>query len=423
MLRIFSLLLVLCLFSVAAEPMKPFVVTHYGAVADGQTLNTAAIQKTIDAAATANGGTVVIPKGEFLTGAIFLKPHVNLHLEEGAVLKGSTDMKNFPPQRTRIEGHFEEKFPPALINADGCDGLRITGKGTLDGDGLPVWERFWAIKKAAPDPLKFVNLTIWRARLCLIQNSKNVEVRGITFKDSQFWNLHLYHCQDSTVENCRFVIPDGSSGPSTDGVDIDSCQNIVVRGCYFSINDDCVCIKGSRFDGVNQEPKSLPVRNVLVEKCTFVRGHGALTLGSEAQGISDVEMSNCAVKGGMPVLRIKFRPDTPNQDYRNVWVHDIQLEGRDGYIVVVSPKHGTKVPPPKAPISKASDILIENISGKTGSFGTLWGGGTGTLSNITLRNIDVTVTGRPELNTEGVTGVKLENVSVQKATPSKEKSR
>jgi polygalacturonase len=399
----------------ASESAMRFVITDHGAVADGRTLNTEAIQKAIVAAASAGGGMVVIPQGTYLSGALFLKPGVNLHLEKGAVLKCSTDMTNFPARRSRIEGHFEDRFPPALINADGCDGLRITGEGTLDGDGLPVWERFWSIKQAAPDPTKFVNLTVWRARLCLIQNSKHVEVNGITFKDSQFWNLHLYNCQNSVVEDCRFVIPDGSTGPSTDGVDIDSCQNIVVRGCYFSINDDCVCLKGSRFDGVNQEPKSPPVRNVLVENCTFVHGDGALTLGPEAQIISDVEMKDCVVGGDMPMLRIKFRPDTANQDYQNVRVHNIRLKGREGMIVRVSPKHGTKVPPLKSPISKVSGILIENISGETGSFGSLFGDGTGTVSNITLRNINVTVARSAELNARGVEGLKLEHVSVKKA--------
>lgn len=113
---------------------------------------------------------------------------------------------------------------------------------------------------------------------------------GVTFKQSQFSNLHIYNCQDAVEGNCRFEIPDEGSGPSTDGVDIDSSQNVVVRGCSFSVNDDCVALKGNRHDGLNQEPKSPPVRNVLVENCTFVRGHSALTLGTEVQSISEVEM-------------------------------------------------------------------------------------------------------------------------------------
>jgi polygalacturonase len=396
-----------------------------GAVGDGKTLNTEKIQATIDRLAASGGGTLVVPPGTFLSGALFLKPGVNLQLEKGAVLKCSTDMANFPTGRTRIEGHFEENWSPALINADGCDGLRITGEGTLDGDGQPLWDHFWKLRNASPDPRTFVSLSVRRARLCFIQNSKDVAVSGITFKDSQFWNLHLYNCQDVVVENSRFEIPDAGSGPSTDGIDIDSSQNVIVRSCYFSVNDDAVCLKGTRYPGLNQEPKSPPVRNVVVENCTFVRGHGALTLGTEAQGISEVEMTDCVVRGKMPMLRLKLRPDTPNQDYRNIRIRNIRLEGGEGQIVHVYGYYGTGVPSPgelvgvqgatpKAPISKVSDIVIENITGTFGTFGSLSGGTTATVSGVTFRNINVTVTGSAELNTEGATEVKFENVLVQK---------
>lgn len=386
-----------------------------GAVSDGKTLNTDKIQATIDKVASSGGGTVVVPRGTFLSGALFLKPGVDLHLEMGAVLKSSTDMANFPPRRTRIEGHFEESWSPALINADGCDRLRITGMGTLDGDGKPLWDLFWKLRNAA-DPKTFVSLSVPRARLCFIQNSKNIEVSGITFKDSQFWNLHLYNCQDGLVENCRFEIPEDGSGPSTDGVDIDSCQNIVVRGCYFWVNDDCVALKGNRHDGLNQEPKSAPVRNVVVENCTFARGHGALTLGTEAQDISDIEMKDCVVSGKMPMLRLKLRADTPNQDYRNVRVRNIRLEGGEGKIVHVYLYYGLNISKQEVPISKVSDVIIENISGAFGSFGTLSGGTIATISNITFRNIHVTLTESCELNIEGATGVMFDDVVVQKSS-------
>ena len=146
--------------------MKEFDITKYGAVADGQTLNTGAIQKTIDAAA-AGGGTVVIPQGTFLSGAIFMKPGVNLRLDEGAVLKGSGDTKDYPNIQTRIEGHFEE-WLPALVNADKCDHLRITGPGTLDGNGAPFWKAFWDRLKA---DRKTKNLDVPRPRLALVENN------------------------------------------------------------------------------------------------------------------------------------------------------------------------------------------------------------------------------------------------------------
>src|SRR5215213_7417660 len=119
-----------------AASSKRASVAEFGAVGDGKTLNTVSIQSAIDQLAAKGGGTLVIPKGVFLSGAIFLKSGVNLHLDEGAVLKGSTDRKDYPKMKTRIEGHFEE-WLPALVNADRVDRLRIEGSGTLDGNGAP----------------------------------------------------------------------------------------------------------------------------------------------------------------------------------------------------------------------------------------------------------------------------------------------
>ena len=210
---------------------REMLITGSGAVGDGATLNTKAIQAAIDQLAAKGGGTVVVPKGVFVSGALFFRPKVNLRLTEGAVLKCSTDMANFPPQRTRIEGHFLPNFTPAFINAAHCDGFQLTGEGTLDGAGMPVWEAFW--KGRAADK-NFANTALPRARLALIESSKDVKIEGITFKDSQFWNCHLYNNDGVLVRNVRFTVPDDyKQAPSTDGIDIDSSRNVTVDGCYF----------------------------------------------------------------------------------------------------------------------------------------------------------------------------------------------
>ncbi len=113
-------------------------ITDFGALTTAATVNTRAIQAAIDHVAARGGGTVTVPPGVFVSGALFLKPKVNLHLDKGAVLRCSTEVDaDFPRQRTRIEGHFEDSFTPALINAKTCDDLRISGEGTLDGAGRP----------------------------------------------------------------------------------------------------------------------------------------------------------------------------------------------------------------------------------------------------------------------------------------------
>jgi alpha-L-rhamnosidase len=218
------------------------------------------------------------------------------------------------------------------------------------------------------------------------------------------------------VENCRFEISPKGKGPSTDGTDIDSSQNITIKGCYYSVNDDCICLKGNRYDGLDQEPKSPPVKNIHITGCTFVRGMGALSLGTEATVIRDVEFKDSSVSGNMPMLRIKLRPDTAGQDYASVRVHDIKLDGR-GRILSLEPAHGTKVAPDKAAHGKVSDVTVENITGNFGSFGTI-NGATTDVRDITLRNIQVTVSGDATLDSDQVTGLKTENVSVKTASAS-----
>jgi alpha-L-rhamnosidase len=216
------------------------------------------------------------------------------------------------------------------------------------------------------------------------------------------------------VENCRFEISPSGKGPSTDGTDIDSSQNITVKGCFFNVNDDCICLKGNRYDGLDQEPKSPPVRNIRISDCTFVRGMGALTLGTEATVIRDVEFKNSTVKGNIPMFRVKYRPDTAGQDYADVRVHDIKLDGGRGKILSLEPTHGTKVAPDKASHGKICNVTVENITGSYGSFGKFSGAITD-VSDITLKNIDVKVSGDADLDTDGVVNLKMENVKVTAA--------
>jgi alpha-L-rhamnosidase len=385
-----------CLFAsvVAAAPPRLFV-TEKGAIADGVTLNTTTLQAAIDECAASGGGTLVFPKGEFLSGALFLKPGVNIELTEGAVLKGSKDFADFPVQEhVRFEGHFQTRVT-SLLNLDHCPHFHLTGPGTLDGNGAVYWR---------------ADSSMGRPRLCEICNSDDVLITGVHFQNSPSWNLHLYNCKDSSIEDCRFEIPDKARGPSTDGTDIDSSQNITVKNCYYSVNDDCICLKGNRYDGLDQEPKSLPVENIHVVGCTFARGMGAVTLGTEATIIRDVEFENSTVSGNFPMLRIKLRPDTVGQNYSKIHVHDIKLSGT-GPILSLEPAHGTKVPAEKAATGTVTNVTVESISGNFGSFGTMSGESTN-VRDITLRNIDVKLSRNSRLRSAKIVNLNMENVVI-----------
>jgi polygalacturonase len=386
--------------------------TDAGAVADGKTLNTEKLQAAIDHLAAHQGGTLVVPQGAFLCGALFFKPGVHLRLESGGVLKGSTDVRDYPMRRTRIEGHFQE-WLPALINADGCDHLRIEGQGTLDGSGAPFWHEFWTRLSANH---KTTNLDVPRPRLAFIENSRDVRISGITFKDSGFWNLHLYRCLQVLVENARFEVPDGIRCPSTDGTDIDSCQHVTVRGCTYRVDDDCVCLKGSKGPLAMDDRDSPPVEHIRIENNTYERGGGVATLGSEATIVRDVIVENCRVMGRVPVVHLKLRPDTP-QLYEDLHYRNITLEGNAsgprGEIFDVRPwmqYFDLKGQPP--PKSTVRNVTVNGIKGSFGSFGVIRGNpGQTTLSGFTLENINVQLSD-PKLSVGNGIDVKVENVIV-----------
>lgn len=397
----------------SAEHDMRAVVTNFGAIADGTTVNTKAIQAAIDHLAARHGGTVVIPKGTFVSGALFLKPKVHLHLDAGAVLRCSTDMANFPLQRTRIEGHFEEKFNPALINAKNCDGLRITGEGTLDGAGRPIWDLFWKLRRQAPDQKNFPNLSVHRARMMFIESSRGVRIEGITFKDSQFWNLHLYNCDGVLVRNTRFEVPDNyRQAPSTDGIDVDSSRNVTIDGCFFSVTDDCIALKGSKGAHALQDTSSPPVEHIRVRNCVYKRGGGVLTLGSEATIVRDVLVENCKIVGNVRVATIKLRPDTP-QDYENITFRNITSENTASALIAMQPwSQYANLQGAAPPKSVVRNVKLIGIRGHFLAFGTIRPNpGQTEISDILFKNIDVELQ-HDKLNASGVKDLKFENVIV-----------
>ena len=384
-------------------------IMDVGAVGDGQTLNTTQIQAAINQLAAHGGGTLVIPRGVFLSGAIFLKPGVNLYLEEGAVLKGSTDVKDYPKRMTRIEGHFTE-WLPAFINANKADHLRITGPGVLDGSGAPFWKTFWDRRKGATN---VTNLGVPRPRLMFIQNSKDVQISGLTFTNSAFWNLHLYRCQNVVVEDTTFEalhLRPPNRAPSSDAIDVDSCQRVTVRGCTFAIGDDCVCLKGSKGPFAMQDKDSPPTEHILVTGCTFKAGDGAVTLGSEATVVRDVVVKDCSVTGIMPLVRIKVRPDTP-QDYEDIHYRNITLTN-GGAIFEFRPwTQFFDLQGQPAPKSVVKNITVSDIKGSAASFGEISGKPETAISDITLKNIDVQLK-NGNLKIVDVKNLKTSNVTV-----------
>lgn len=382
-------------------------ITHFGAIGDGRTPNTKAIQDTIDNIAASGGGTLVVPEGVFLTGALFLKPGVGLQLDSGAVLKGSTDIQDYPTTNTRIEGHFQP-WRPALLNADGVDHLRITGAGTLDGNGATYWAAFWKRRKENPN---CTNMEVERPRILFIQNSHDVQISGITLKDSGFWNLHLYRCQDVLIDGLNIHVSKlGHEGaPSSDGMDIDSSQRVTVRNCTFAVNDDCIALKGTKGPFALDDKLSGPVEHIRISGCTFKAGHSALTCGSEATIVRDVVMEHCTVLGAMPLLHLKLRPDTP-QCYQDIHVSDVVVH--NGVVFNVRPwTQFFDLKGQPAPQSTISDVSVSGVTGSFASLGWIKGNPGTKITAITLQNCDVQVKSK-QFPHQAIDGLTFKNVRV-----------
>ena len=329
------------------------------------------MQKRIDEIAAKGGGTLVLTAGEYHTGAIFFKPGVNLHLEKGATIIGVDDAEGYPMRETRIEGETCQYYP-ALVNADGCDGFKISGEGVIDGHGANTWEEFWTKRAAARKKGGDLrNKDLMRPRVLYVSRSKNVDVSGVTFKNSKFWTTHFYDCEDVVVHDCSIladVLKDSKGkelkGPSTDAIDIDKCRRFTVRNVDISVNDDGVVVKGGKgawADDYTKFPGNGPSTDVLVENCTFrYPTHSALTLGSECPAATNVTMRGCTMDGCGNMLNLKMRTDTP-QHYANVLVENC----RGKCAVVLSAKawsqyHNAQGRSEEELKSFANDVMLRN---------------------------------------------------------------
>ena len=175
--------------AIPASQARRFVITDYGAVRDSTLLQTAAIQKAIDAASV-DGGTVVVPKGVWLTSSLFFKSGTHLLLERGAVLKGSDDISDYPVAKVHIEGVIQP-YIAALVNAYDVQGFSIRGEGVIDGNGLRYWRDFWTRRRVNP---ACTNLEALRPRMIYVAGGKDILIEGVTLRNSGFWTTHLYKC-------------------------------------------------------------------------------------------------------------------------------------------------------------------------------------------------------------------------------------
>lgn len=317
----------------AAESLgKLYNIRDYGAVSDPTLKQTALIQGVIDKAAEEGGGVIVIPEGVYKTGALFFKQGTHLYLSRGAVLLGSESIADFPIIDTRIEGEICKYFS-ALINVDRLDGFTLTGPGTIDGNGSPYWQAFRLRRQWNP---QCTNKDEQRPRLVHVSHSKNVILSDATLQNSPFWTCHIYKSDHVKVMNLRIFSPIAPiRSASADGVDLDACTNVLVKGCRITVNDDAVCFKGGKGPWADEDPDNGANENILVEDCFFDRTTGScVTCGSECIRTRNIIVRNCTVEQGQTLLQLKMRPDTP-QHYEYIRIENVT--GSCAAVISVAP--------------------------------------------------------------------------------------
>ena len=309
---------------------RQYVLTEHGILDDGK-LHTAELQALIDSASRDGGGVIVVPRGVYLTGALFFRPGVNLYVADGGVLRGSDDPADYPLTDTRIEGELCRYFP-ALINADGVDGFTVCGPGTIDGNGMRAWRAFWLRREWNPD---CTNKDEQRPRLVYISNSRDVLVAGLHLQNSHFWTNHIYRCQRVKFIGCTVFSPASPvRAPSTDAIDIDVCTDVLVKNCYMEVNDDSVVLKGGKGPWADSDPGNGSNERILVEDCVYGFCHGCLTCGSESVHNKNILVRRIKVLDGSNLLWLKLRPDTP-QLYEYITVREV--EGKIENFLTVRP--------------------------------------------------------------------------------------
>lgn len=284
---------------------KVFLVNDFGAKSDTAVVSTKAIQAAIDKCAAAGGGLVTFLPGTYVSGSIFIKDNVHLKIDKGVVLLGSQQFSDYPEMDSRIAG-IETSWPAALINILNVKNAALTGEGVVNARGKFCWDLYWNMRKEYDKKgLRWiVDYDAKRVRTVVVQSSSDISIKGLTFKNAGFWTIQLLYSSYITVDGVVIRNNEDGSGPSTDGIDVDSSTWTLIQNCDIDCNDDNFCLKAGRdWDGLRV---NRPTEYVVIRKSIARRGAGLVTLGSETSGsIRHIYCTDLTAKHTDNGLRIK----------------------------------------------------------------------------------------------------------------------
>lgn len=301
---------------------KTYLVNAPG---DGKTLCTQQIQATIDKCAAEGGGQVYFADGCYLTGALFLRSGVNLHIGKQVTLLAIPDIKHYPKIDSRIAG-IEMSWPSAIINVLDQKNVAISGEGKLECQGKIYWEKYWTMRKEyeAKGLRWIVDYDCERVRGILVSRSSDVTIKDLNIFQAGFWTVQLLYSDYCTVDGLTIRNNIVGKGPSTDGIDVDSSTHVLVQNSDIDCNDDNICLKSGRdWDGLRV---NRPTEYVVIRNCISRQGAGLVTCGSETSGgISNIVGYNLKSEGTTAAIRLKSAMNRGGY-IRDIYFSDIEAE-------------------------------------------------------------------------------------------------
>jgi polygalacturonase len=416
-------------------PKDTLSIDDLGGIGDGQFMNTDIINQAILTTNKKGGGVVTIPQGLWLTGPIALQSHVNLHLERGAVLLFSDNLDDYKLVESNWEGEpsWRNQNP---ISGKNLENIAITGSGTIDGNGQ-AWRM---VKKSKMTTSQWKNLTasggvvdqkngIWypsessmrgaqqnqsgrilpgtsqdhyntykdylRPNLLALTSCKRILLEGVTFQNSPAWNLHPLMCTDLTLRDIAVRNP--WYAQNGDGLDIESCRNVLVDNCTFDVGDDGICIKSGR-DQAGRD-RAMPTENVVIRNSVVYHAHGGFVIGSEMSGgARNIWVENCSFIGTDIGLRFKTKRGRGGL-VENIHIKNINMANIPGEAILFDMYYDTKdiaqAAEQQFPVTEETpqfqNFHIENIHVKGAKTGIFFRGLPEMhmieASNITLKDI------------------------------------
>ena len=350
------------------------VITQFGGVGDGATSNTKPFADAMNALSEQGGGKLIVPAGIWFTGPIVFKSNINLHLEKGSVILFSGNFDEYPLVNTSFEG-LETRRCQSPVSGRNLQNIAITGDGCIDGSGhfwrplkrQKVTESHWEKQLATPNgvmknpnywfpsekalkgdqisdmnvPRELKTEEDWlsvkdflRPVMISFIECKNVYLEGVLFQNSPSWNIHPLMCENLIIKNISVRNP--SYAQNGDGLDVESCKNVLIINSSFDVGDDGICIKSGKDEDGRR--RAMATENVIVDNCTVFKGHGGFVVGSEMSGgVKNIKVSNCQFLGTDVGLRFKSRRGRGGI-VENIYVSNVSMITADSpsFTIIVS---------------------------------------------------------------------------------------